>query len=235
MMRKHFDAIVVAPARRQRRGVHHGQSRSQGSAARARRIPGSKNVQGAILYADALEKIIPDFREDAPLERHVIEQRIWMMDERRTAGMHYRSAGERRHEYAALRTAGARRAARARFRSRRACRSTPDAPGRTDARLREDPSGRCPDANAQRALGAALGPPARRGALRHLAARGLGGAASAVVLHRRPPVPEVPRPASRDRRHHRTRAGHPDPRARRDADRGPTARTRARPERRARR
>ena len=26
--------------------------------------PGSKNVQGAILYSDALEKIIPDFRED---------------------------------------------------------------------------------------------------------------------------------------------------------------------------
>ncbi|HNW65200.1 MAG TPA: NAD(P)-binding protein, partial [Piscinibacter sp.] len=37
--------------------------------------PGSKNVQGAILYADALEKVIPDFRDDAPLERHVIEQR----------------------------------------------------------------------------------------------------------------------------------------------------------------
>lgn len=52
---------------------------------------GSKNVQGAILYADALEKIIPDFREDAPLERHVIEQRIWMMDDTSHTGMHYRS------------------------------------------------------------------------------------------------------------------------------------------------
>ena len=31
--------------------------------------PGSKNVQGAILYADALEKIIPDFREDAQIGR----------------------------------------------------------------------------------------------------------------------------------------------------------------------
>jgi electron transfer flavoprotein-quinone oxidoreductase len=38
--------------------------------------PGSKNVQGAILYSDALEKLIPDFREDAPLERHIIEQRM---------------------------------------------------------------------------------------------------------------------------------------------------------------
>lgn len=53
--------------------------------------PGSKNVQGAILYANALEKIIPDFREDAPLERHVIEQRLWTMDDTSYVGMHYRS------------------------------------------------------------------------------------------------------------------------------------------------
>lgn len=52
---------------------------------------GSKNVQGAILYADALEKIIPEFREEAPLERHVIEQRMWMMDDKAHSGMHYRS------------------------------------------------------------------------------------------------------------------------------------------------
>ena len=53
--------------------------------------PGSKNVQGAILYANALEAIIPNFREDAPLERHVIEQRMWMLDDASYAGMHYRS------------------------------------------------------------------------------------------------------------------------------------------------
>lgn len=52
---------------------------------------GSKNVQGAILYADMLEKLIPDFREDAPLERHLVEQRFWMMDERAHVGLHYRS------------------------------------------------------------------------------------------------------------------------------------------------
>jgi electron transfer flavoprotein-quinone oxidoreductase len=53
--------------------------------------PGSKNVQGAILYANALEKLIPDFRDDAPLERHVIEQRNWMLDDTSYVGMHYRS------------------------------------------------------------------------------------------------------------------------------------------------
>lgn len=52
---------------------------------------GSKNVQGAILYADMLEKIIPDFREDAPLERHLVEQRFWMMDDKSHTGLHYRS------------------------------------------------------------------------------------------------------------------------------------------------
>jgi len=53
--------------------------------------PGSKNVQGAILYSDALEKIIPDFRDDAPLERHIIEQRMWMLDEKSFVGTHFRS------------------------------------------------------------------------------------------------------------------------------------------------
>ena len=54
--------------------------------------PGSKNVQGAILYADALERIIPDFRDEAPLERHIIEQRMWVLDDTSFIGSHYRSA-----------------------------------------------------------------------------------------------------------------------------------------------
>lgn len=53
--------------------------------------PGSKNVQGAILYANALEQIIPDFREDAPLERHIVEQRMWVLDDESFVGTHYRS------------------------------------------------------------------------------------------------------------------------------------------------
>lgn len=53
--------------------------------------PGSKNVQGAILYSDALEKMIPDFRDDAPLERHIIEQRLWVLDDESFVGTHFRS------------------------------------------------------------------------------------------------------------------------------------------------
>ncbi|HCA27918.1 MAG TPA: FAD-dependent oxidoreductase [Betaproteobacteria bacterium] len=55
--------------------------------------PGTKNVQGAILYSDALERIIPDFRDDAPLERHLIEQRMWVLDDESFVGSHYRSEG----------------------------------------------------------------------------------------------------------------------------------------------
>jgi electron transfer flavoprotein-quinone oxidoreductase len=53
--------------------------------------PGSKNVQGAILYSDALERIIPDFRDDAPLERHLIEQQMWVLDDESYVGTTYRS------------------------------------------------------------------------------------------------------------------------------------------------
>jgi electron transfer flavoprotein-quinone oxidoreductase len=61
--------------------------------------PGSKNVQGAILYSDALEKIIPDFRDDAPLERHIIEQRIWVLDDDSYIGTHYRSDAFNKEPY----------------------------------------------------------------------------------------------------------------------------------------
>lgn len=58
--------------------------------------PGSKNVQGAILYSHALEKIIPDFRDSAPLERPVVEQRMWLMDE----GKSYLGATYRNEDFA---------------------------------------------------------------------------------------------------------------------------------------
>ncbi|MHB1513169.1 MAG: FAD-dependent oxidoreductase [Acidiferrobacter sp.] len=92
-MSEHFDAIVVGagPA---------GNSAAYTLAQAGLKVlqiergeySGSKNVQGAILYSDALERIIPDFREDAPLERHVIEQRMWVLDDESYIGGTYRSA-----------------------------------------------------------------------------------------------------------------------------------------------
>lgn len=68
--------------------------------------PGSKNVQGAILYADAVERLMPEFRDDAPLERHIVEQRIWMLDDASHVGTHYRSDAlneERPNRYTIIR------------------------------------------------------------------------------------------------------------------------------------
>ncbi|PTE12865.1 FAD-dependent oxidoreductase [Pseudogemmobacter blasticus] len=91
-MSEHFDAIVVG-AGPSGNAAAYTMAKAGLSVLQIDRgeYPGSKNVQGAILYADALERIIPDFREDAPLERHVVEQRIWMLDDRAHTGTHYRS------------------------------------------------------------------------------------------------------------------------------------------------
>lgn len=41
--------------------------------------PGAKNVMGGVLYRQMLDDIIPDFWKEAPLERHIVEQRLWVM------------------------------------------------------------------------------------------------------------------------------------------------------------
>ncbi|MGD9896276.1 MAG: FAD-dependent oxidoreductase [Candidatus Methylacidiphilaceae bacterium] len=91
-MKERFDAIIVgagpagtAAALTLARGgwkvlqIERGES------------PGSKNVQGAILYSDSLQKLVPQFREEAPLERHLVEQRLWVLDDRSYIGSTYRS------------------------------------------------------------------------------------------------------------------------------------------------
>ncbi|EJC75083.1 flavin-dependent dehydrogenase [Rhizobium leguminosarum bv. trifolii WSM2012] len=92
MRAEKFDAIVVGAGM-------SGNAAAYAMASRGLKVvqlergeyPGSKNVQGAILYADPLEKIIPNFRDDAPLERHLVEQRFWIMDGTSHTGIHYRS------------------------------------------------------------------------------------------------------------------------------------------------
>ena len=91
-MSEHFDAIVVG-AGPSGNAAAYTMAKAGLSVLQIDRgeYAGSKNVQGAILYADALERLIPDFREEAPLERHVVEQRMWMLDETSHMGAHYRS------------------------------------------------------------------------------------------------------------------------------------------------
>jgi electron transfer flavoprotein-quinone oxidoreductase len=44
-------------------------------------FPGAKTGHGSLLWAPALEQLVPDFRTRAPLERYIIEQYVWTLDE----------------------------------------------------------------------------------------------------------------------------------------------------------
>ncbi|HLF86591.1 MAG TPA: FAD-dependent oxidoreductase [Nitrospiria bacterium] len=43
--------------------------------------PGNKNVMGGVFYRNCLDDLIPGFWKEAPLERHIIEQGIWLLSE----------------------------------------------------------------------------------------------------------------------------------------------------------
>src|SRR5437867_3479092 len=43
--------------------------------------PGTKNVMGGVLYRQPTEKIIPGWWREAPIERPVVEERIWLLTE----------------------------------------------------------------------------------------------------------------------------------------------------------
>ncbi|MBY6239967.1 FAD-dependent oxidoreductase [Methylosinus sp. Sm6] len=108
MIEERFDAIVIGAGMAGNAAAYTMASRGLNVLQLERgEYPGSKNVQGGILYADMLEKIIPDFREEAPLERHLIEQRFWFMTDRSHTGMHYRSDDfneERPNRYTIIRS-----------------------------------------------------------------------------------------------------------------------------------
>lgn len=51
--------------------------------------PGSKNVMGGVFYRHCLDDLIPGFWKEAPFERHVVEQGIWVLsDDGATAFTH---------------------------------------------------------------------------------------------------------------------------------------------------
>ncbi len=92
MVQERFDAIVIGAGMAGNAAAYTLASRGLSVLQLERgEYPGSKNVQGAILYADMVEKLIPEFREDAPLERHLVEQRFWMMTDRSHTAIQYRS------------------------------------------------------------------------------------------------------------------------------------------------
>src|SRR5947209_11273167 len=54
--------------------------------------PGSKNVMGGVLFREATEAVFGPFWEDAPVERPVVEQRLWMLGKDSVISAGYRTA-----------------------------------------------------------------------------------------------------------------------------------------------
>ena len=54
--------------------------------------PGSKNMTGGRLYAHSLERVIPGFAKEAPVERRVTREKISFMTEEDTVTLDYHSA-----------------------------------------------------------------------------------------------------------------------------------------------
>jgi electron transfer flavoprotein-quinone oxidoreductase len=53
--------------------------------------PGTKNLMGGILYRQPMEKIIPGWWRDAPIERPITEQRVWVLTEDSAVTLGYKS------------------------------------------------------------------------------------------------------------------------------------------------
>lgn len=53
--------------------------------------PGSKNMTGGRIYAHSLEKIMPGFAAEAPLERKITREKVFMMSEDGSAGLDFSS------------------------------------------------------------------------------------------------------------------------------------------------
>jgi len=53
--------------------------------------PGAKNVMGGILYRQAMEEVIPSFWKEAPVERYINEQRVWLLASESACSFGYKS------------------------------------------------------------------------------------------------------------------------------------------------
>lgn len=60
--------------------------------------PGSKNMTGGRLYAHSLERVIPGFAKEAPVERRVTREKISFMTEEDTVTLDYHSAAPKTPE-----------------------------------------------------------------------------------------------------------------------------------------
>lgn len=56
-------------------------------------FPGAKNLFGGVLYRKQIEELVPEFwkERNAPVERHIVEQRLWLMGEQSVVTLGHRN------------------------------------------------------------------------------------------------------------------------------------------------
>lgn len=54
-------------------------------------FPGSKNMTGGRIYSHSLEKIMPDFANEAPIERKITREKVFMLTDDSSAGLDFYS------------------------------------------------------------------------------------------------------------------------------------------------
>jgi len=89
-----FDAVVVGAGRAGAAAAYTLASEGYEVALVERaKEPGMKNVTGGVLYGDVVADLVPEFPEEAPLERHVVEHNIKLLHGDAEVGISYRDMG----------------------------------------------------------------------------------------------------------------------------------------------
>jgi len=63
------------------------------------KFPGSKNVMGGVFYNDCMKDIVDEFPGVAPVERHIIDQRIWILDQDSSVGFNHKNESFNKKPY----------------------------------------------------------------------------------------------------------------------------------------
>jgi electron transfer flavoprotein-quinone oxidoreductase len=86
-----FDAVVVGAGRAGTAAAYKLATDGYDVALVERaKEPGMKNVTGGVLYGDVVADLVPEFPEEAPLERHVVEHNIKLLHDDAEVGISYR-------------------------------------------------------------------------------------------------------------------------------------------------